>query len=337
MVVIEVALVLPPLSPSAIAFDQPASGAFITESFESLELLLHRLQDASPQMESQSEAISKFGAKFSAVDMAKESKKVQFGLLSFTTSYTDSKTLFGAGPPTETRQDQTIALDLTGLRNQAGETISSAVWSLSPSAVYVNSFVKETPYQAMSEGADRTIGTSAGASWSWNGGNADVSYWNSSLDSRPMGQAYNFTGRGFDVSIGAYVNAIGFYAGFSYNDTEELASFSNAVSRGQDAYVLVSYKPQYLPDIGVGGGIGRYEYNNFVYGIADDATYWSATLEFDFSKFLWSPLETNTKLATKSPTAKLFYKYYSQTDHNTAAATQASTQFLGAMFRAALY
>jgi len=54
--------------------------------------------------------------------MAKESMKVNLGLLSVTTSYTNSKTLFGAGPPTETRQDQTIALDLSGLRNQGNDS-----------------------------------------------------------------------------------------------------------------------------------------------------------------------------------------------------------------------
>jgi hypothetical protein len=325
MVVIQVALASPLLSASAVAFDRSASGVSIIESYgESAQLFLQGLQDANgPRVESQFESISKFGATFSAVEMAKESKKVHFGLLSVTTSYTNSKTLFGAGPPTETKQDQTITLDLTGARN---------LWSLSPSAVYVNSFAKETPYQTISyEGTDRTTGISAGASWGWNGGNANVSYWNFSLDSRPTGQPYNSTGRGFDASIGADVNTIGFYAGFSYNDTEELASFSNAVARGQDAYVSVSYKPQYLPDIVASGNMGRYQYNNFVYGIADDATYWSATLGFDFSKFLRSPLETKTK-----PTAKLFYKYYSPTDHSTVAATPASSQFLGMMFRAAL-
>jgi hypothetical protein len=325
MVVIQVALALPLLSASAVAFDRSAAGVSITESYESAQLFLQSLQDANGlQVASQFESTTKFGPKFSAVDMDKESKKLHFGLLSVTTSYTNSKTLFGAGAPTETQQDQTIALDLTGLRN---------LWGLSPSAVYVNSFVKETPYQTISyEGTDRTTGISAGASWGWNGGNANVSYWNYSLDSRPTGQPYNSAARGFDASIGADVNLIGFYAGFSYNDTEELTSFSNAVARGQDAYVSVSYKPQYLPDIVAGGSIGRYQYNNFVYGIADDATYWSATLGFDFSKFLWSPLGTKTK-----PTAKLFYKYYSPTDHSAVAATPASSQFLGVMFRAALY
>jgi len=339
MVVIQVALALPLLNGSAVAFDQSSAGVSITESYaESVQLFLKGLQDAQGlQVEEQSESISKFGNRFSAVDMAKESKKLHFGLLSVTTSYTNSKTLFGAGPPTEMRQDQTIALDLTGLGNQAGGMLPSVSWGLLPSAVYVNSFVKETPYQTFSsEGTDRTTGISAGASWSWNGGNADVGYWNYSLDSRPIGPAYNSTGRGLDASIGADMNAIGFSAGFSYYGSEELASFANAVARGQDVYVLMSYKPQYLPDIVVGGGIGRYEYNDFVYGIADDARYWSATLGFDFSKFLWSPFETKPKLSTKSPTAKLFYKY-SQTDHGTVAATPSSSQTLGVLFRGALY
>jgi hypothetical protein len=336
MVVIQVALALPLLSTSAVAFDQSTVGVFVTESYESLRLFMQSWQDPKgPQVETQSESISKFSAKFSAVDMTKESKKVHFGLLSLIASHTNSKIMFGAGPPTETKQDQTIALDLSGLGNQASGTLPSVIWGLSPSAVYVNSFIKETPYQTISfEGTDRTTGISAGASWGWNGGNADVNFWNYSLDSRPIGQPYNSTGRGFDAGIGAYANAIGFYAGFSYYDSEELASFSNAVARGQDGYVSVSYKPQYLPDLVVAGGIGRYEHNDFLYGIADDARYWNATFGFDFSKFLLSP-EIKPKLSTKSPTAKLFYKY-SQTD-STVAATPASSQFLGVMFRTALY
>src|SRR5262245_30998135 len=145
MVVVQVALALPLLSASAIAFDRSASGVFITDSYESKQFFLKGWQDAKGlQVEPQSESSFKFGAKFNAVDMAKESKKIHFGLLSVTTSYTNSKTLFGAGPPTETRQDQTIALDLVDLGNRGG-TLPSVIWGLSPSAVYVNSFVKETP------------------------------------------------------------------------------------------------------------------------------------------------------------------------------------------------
>src|SRR5262249_50811247 len=117
--VIQVALALPLLSTSAVAFEQTVPGAL--ESYaEAVQLFLRSVQDASPpKVESQFETNSRFDAKkFSAFDGGKESNKVNFGLVSVTTSFTNLKTLFGAGPPTEMRHDQTIALDLTGLQSQ---------------------------------------------------------------------------------------------------------------------------------------------------------------------------------------------------------------------------
>jgi hypothetical protein len=330
--VIQVALALPLLSTSVLAFEQTATGAFMESYAEAAQLFLRNLQDSNALgVDSQFESNSKFGAKPNAFDMTKESKKVNLGLLSVTTSVTNSKTLFGAGPPTEMRHDQTIALDLTGLRNQAG--------AVSPSSVYLNSFVKQTPYQTISEGegTDRTTGTGAGAYWGWNGGSANLNYWNYSLDSRPVGQPYSSTGRGFDASIGTYWNEIGFYAGFSYSDTKELWSLGNAVELGNNAYLSMSYKPQHLPDMVISLSIGRYEYNDLMYGIGDAASYRTASLEFDFSKFLLSQFQTSIKVTTKSPSAKLFYKYYTQTDHSSVVVTPASNQFLGVMFGGPLY
>jgi hypothetical protein len=331
--VIQVALALPLLSTSAVAFEQTATGAFTFESYaEAAQLFLRNLQDANaPKVESQFESNSRFDAKkLIASDVDKESNKANFGLLSVTTSFTNLKTLFGAGPPTEMRHDQTIALDLTGLQNQTG--------GVSPSSVYLNSFVKQTPYQIISvEGTDRTTGTGAGAYWGWNGGNANLSYWNYSLDSRPVGQPYSSTGRGFDASIGTYWNEIGFYAGFNYSDTKELGSFANAVTLGNNAYLSMSYKPQHLPDMVVTLSTGRYEYNDFMYGFGDAASYRTALVEFDFSKFLLSQFQTSIKVTTRSPSAKLFYKYYTQTDHGSVVVTPASNQFLGMMFGGPLY
>ena len=165
--VIQVALALPLLSTSAVAFEQTTTGAFRLDSYlEAAQLFLRNLQDA-PKVDSQFESNFRFGANTNALDVTKESNKVNLGLLSVTTSFTNSKTLFGAGPPTEMRQDQTIALNLTGLQNQTG--------GVSPSSVYLNSFVKQTPYQTISaEGTDRTTGTGAGAYWGWNSGNANL-------------------------------------------------------------------------------------------------------------------------------------------------------------------
>jgi hypothetical protein len=197
----------------------------------------------------------------------------------------------------------------------------------------VNSFVKETPHQTFTETSPpRTKGISAGASWAWNSGNADVSYWNYSLDSSVDGQSYNSAGRGAYASIGAYADAIGFYAGLMYHYAEDFAAFSNTVDRGYDAYLSVYYKPRYLPDIVVDGSFGREEYNSFNY--TSDATYWSATLGFDFSKYLWSPVETKSKVSSKLPMAKLFYGYYSQ---SIVGAAPTGSHLVGMMFRTGLY
>jgi hypothetical protein len=333
---IPAALVLPFFSGSALAADRPAPQVFMTDFYpEPLPLFLQGLQDATAsKVDSKVETNSKISDEFRAVDLVKESNKVHFGLLSITSSFTDSKALFAGGAPNATRQDQTIAFDLAGLRNQAADRGSSLVWGLSPSSVYVNSFTKDTPYKTFSDTMDRTLGVSTGASWAWNGGNADVDYWSFSLDSRQLGQPDNSTGHGFDASIGTYVNEIGVYAGFSYYDAQEFASFYHATYRGQNTYASLSYKQQALPDIVIGGSVGRYDYNDLMYGFSDDTTYWKATLELDFSKFLWSSPGTKAK---KSPTAKLFYSYYAPTDHSTLTNSPANIQFLGMMFQTALY
>src|SRR5258708_23056086 len=58
----------------------------------------------------------------------------------------------------------------------------------------------------------------------------------------------------------------------------------------------MSYKPQHLPDVVVDGGIGRYDYNSF--GAVSDGMYWTATGGLDFSKFIWTPVETKPGVPT---------------------------------------
>src|SRR5260370_33565859 len=141
------------------------------------------------QVESHSDSLLKFDEKFKAVvDMKKHSKKASFGPLSVTTSYTTSKTLIGTAPATETRHDQTVAFDLANAGNGNGEALPPLFWALSPSAVYANSFVKEGSHQMLADGLpDQTTGVSSGASWTWNGGNAALSYWNYNLVSHYLG------------------------------------------------------------------------------------------------------------------------------------------------------
>jgi hypothetical protein len=101
----------------------------------------------------------------------------------------------------------------------------------------------------------------------------------------------------------------------------------------------VFYKPQSLPDIVVDGSFGRYQYNSF--GFAGDGRYWRATLGFDFSKFLWKPVEIKSSFSKDgilagSPSAKLVYRYSNQTDHSFGVTTADDNHFWGMILRATL-
>jgi len=354
---VQIALSLTLLNAKALAFEQ-LSLAFQQSSQGN--------QDS--QAESHSESTLKLHEKFKAlVDMTKLSKKVSFGPLSVTTSYMNSNTLIGTAPAVETRQDQTLTFDVANFGQDNGKALPPLLWILSPSAVYVNSFVKESSRQMLADGLpDRNTGISSGASWTWNGGNVGLSYWNYNLDAHYPGGAYNSAGHGFDATLGIYADKFGFYAKLSYHragdlsyQAQDLAPFSRAVDQGYDTYVSMSYKPQHLPDVVVDSGIGRYDYNSF--GAVSDGMYWTATVGLDFSKFIWTPVETKPGVPTGNifglpsaspvearslasgggifsglPNAKLVYRYSNQTDRSYGFVTTGGSQFWGMMFRVGL-
>jgi hypothetical protein len=293
------------------------------------------------QVETQSQFTSRFDGTFKDID--KESKKFRFGSLSIITSYTNTKISFKSS--SEAQQDQTIAFDLADFRAKSTNTLPSAIWALSPSSIYVNTFVKDSQYQSFTEISPplRTWGIGAGASWWWNGSSAGVSYFNYSLNSSIDGLLYQSTGSGATANISAFAGPIGFYAEVKYRYSEDFTAFSNVVSRGYDAYVSGSYNQPYLPNIVLEGGFGRHEYNSV--GWTNDTTYWSATLGFDVSKYIWRPVDVKSKLSPILPTAKLFYRYLNYTDHSVylnytdhgvAGAAPIGSQFVGLMFRTGL-
>jgi hypothetical protein len=364
VVFVQIALSLTLLNAKALAFEQ-LSLAFQQSSQGN--------QDS--QAESHSESALKLDEKFKAVvDMTKLSKKVSFGPLSVTTSYMNSNTLIGIAPAIQTRQDQTLTFDVANFGKDNGIALPLLFSILSPSAVYVNSFVKEASNQKLPDGLqmlmdglpDRNTGISSGASWTWNGGNVGLSYWNYNLDAHYPGGAYYSAGHGFDATLGSYADKFGFYAKLSYHQAGDLsyqaqdfAPFSRAVDRGYDTYVSMSYKPQHLPDIVVDGGIGRYDYNSF--GAVSDGMYWTATVGFDFSKFIWTPVETKPGVPTENifglpsanpvearslasgggifgglPNARLFYRYSNQIDRSYGFVTTGGSQLWGMIFRVGL-
>jgi hypothetical protein len=370
---IRVGVTLPLLNASAVAFEKPATRSFIPKFFlQSLEYC--QAKDVSSCrktpgaqvegvkiIESDFAELSGFSSRgdesryplyasnrsrqelFMSPNPSNDSggAKVRFGSLWVSTRYentpNDGNTnTFGLGIPTQTRQDQTIGFDLTPF-SKSGDSI---IWALAPSAIYVSSSTSETYQTLAGSSTDRTTGLTAGATWARTNGSASLSYWNYYSDSR-IGQAsYDAAGRGVDFNIGAYAGTIGFYTGLSYRQTEDLSLFTRSVNQGYDAYVSLSYKPRYLPDVVVDGAVGRYDYNGLAFGTTSDGTYWSGTLGFDFSKFLWSPVP-NPKLSTKDinsglPSVKLFYQYYNETSHTGVWTTPRTNQFIGAMFRASL-
>jgi hypothetical protein len=316
------------LNVRASAFQQ-SEAASVPEARSAF--LQSKLQDFHDlQVETQSQFTLRFDGTFKDVD--KESKKVRFGSLSVITSFTNTKMSFKSS--SEAQQDQTIAFDLTDFREKTTNSLPSVISALSPSSVYVNTFMKDTQYQSVTEiTPPRTQGIGAGASWGWNSGNASVSYFNYSSSSID-GQLYKSTGSGATANISAFADPVGFYAEVKYCYSEDFTAFSSFVKRGYDAYLSGSYNQHYLPDILLEGSFGRHEYNSV--GWASDTSYWSAALGFDVSKYIWRPIEAKSKLSPRLPAAKLFYRYLNYTDHSVAGAAPIGSQFVGLMFRTGL-
>jgi hypothetical protein len=336
------------LNVRAYAFQQSETASVSETRAASLQSKLQDSYDLQP--ETQSQFTSRFDGTFKDID--KESKKLRVGSLSVITSFTDTKISFKSLG--ERQQDQTIAFDLTDFREKTMNTLPSVISALSPSSVYVNTFAKDTPYQSFTElspprtsftelspprtsfteiSPPRTQGIGAGASWWWNGGNANVSYINYSSNSVD-GQLYKSTGSEATANISAFAGRIGFYAEVKYCYSENFTGFSSFVNRGYDAYVSGSYNQPYLPDIVVEAGFGRHEYNSV--GWTNDTTYWSATLGFDVSKYMLRVVEAKSNPSPRAPTAKLFYRYSNYTDNSVAGAAPIGSQFVGLMFRAGL-
>src|SRR5215470_13278035 len=230
VVFIQIALSLTLLNAKALAFEQSSI------AFEQSSIAFKQSSQGNQdwQGESHSESTLKLDEKFKAlVDMTKLSKKVSFGPLSVTTSYMNSNTLIGIAPAVQTRQDQTLTFDVANFGKDNGKELPPLFWILSPSAVYVNSFVKEaSPRIILADGLpgmladglpDRNTGISSGASWTWNGGNVGLSYWNYNLNAHYLGGTYNSAGHGVDATLGIYADKFGFYAKLSYHHSGDLS------------------------------------------------------------------------------------------------------------------
>jgi hypothetical protein len=267
--------------------------------------------------------------------------KVNFGPVSLTASYTVLGGSTSIASPTETRQDRVVAIDLTDLRKRLGESAPSLLWAVAPSTIYAGNFSKQTSYDNLGGGLpDLTNGISAGASWTWNNGTASVGYWNYFLNSQRFGEAsYDSSGRGLDANIGVYGSALGYYGGISYRRSDELAPLSRAFNSSYDTYSSITYKSKTaFPDLIWGGAWGRYQYASPLYNISDDASYWSAAVGFDFTKFLSGSAAATANFAQGAGigalSLKAFYRYTSESDRGSLSQSHSDDHFFGLTFRA---
>lgn len=263
--------------------------------------------------------------------------KVRFGPLSATATYSMASAYSGMLGPSETRQDHLLALDLTDLRKRIGDQLPAMFWSLAPSGVYAGSFSKDV---ADVPGLpERTTGTTAGAYWSWSNGSANVGYWTYALDSGRQGDAsYDSAGRGFDASVGLWGDMLQYYAGVSYQQSDDLAPLTRGMSRGYNAYSSLLYQGPHLPLILIDGSFGSYGYNSPLYGVNDQTRFWSAAIGFELAKFLgWSDKnpqgDARRKISDGSPSLKVFYRYYTESDDGSMNAARSDDHLIGMMFR----
>jgi hypothetical protein len=158
--------------------------------------------------------------------------------------------------------------------------------------------------------ADKTIGAHAGASWGWQNGNTDISYWNYKLNSRDG--SYDSSGHGLTASAGFYNGFSGLSFGVSYSRLDDLAPASRAVNSGADFYSVLTYKPYNFSDIALIGNIGEYKYHGIAYGNTDIMNYWSAAIVYDVSKFIQSSFGPSRKDAQSAGLGDML-KFYTDT------------------------
>jgi hypothetical protein len=235
--------------------------------------------------------------------------KLRSGAISVTSSYGSYKRMSGVANSTVAQQDHTVALDTWDLRSRLqGWGLAFPIEAFLPTSLYVTRFEHQTLFTKAADGPpDSTSGYSAGASWNWNSGYANVTYWDYRLDSQRVGDSsYDFAGRGLEIGFGAYGTAWGAYTGLSYYRADDLAPVSNSISSGYDAYALLTYKLDDFPDLSLNGSVSQYQYEGIAFPASSTGFYWSATLGLDFSK--WLPAvgnaSSNNQAAVSSGTAE---------------------------------
>jgi hypothetical protein len=297
---------------------------------------------------------------FAAVDQtgATGGAKVRLGAISLTSSYGNYERASASNDVTRARQDHTVALDTAYLASNLRAMAPAFLDALIPSSISVTRFDSQTPSKTPTEGlVERTTGYAGNAAWKWDSGYANVSYWNYRLDGEASGaSSYAFAGRGVDAGFGVYRDALGVYSGISYYQADDLSPLSHSATGGFDAYALLTYKLNDFPDLSFSGNLGRYDYASFAFpGTSSGAHYWSATVGFDFSKWLrpdsaaaqtvatsaegqGSPGAGTSRFNLKSPvgdkpSVKLFYRYATEPADETTGGQATDSHLFAAALR----
>ena len=284
--------------------------------------------------------------------------KLRLGTVSLTSSYGNYERLSDSA--TMARQDHTIAWDTSDVRNRLQSAGLALFAPVVPTSLSVTRFDGQRSFRMDEQRpSERTSGYAATAAWNWSSGYGNVSYWDYRLDSERIGTAaYAFAGRGLDIGFGTWRAAWGLYGGASYYRSDDRSLLSRSVAGGYDAYASVTYKLDDLPDLSLTGNFGQYDYEGIVVPVSSSGVYWSATIGFDFSKWLRSadgaaanktagtsaaesssgPAPTISRFNLKSPVGdkpslKVFYRYAAESADETAGGKSSDNHLVGAVLR----
>jgi hypothetical protein len=277
--------------------------------------------------------------------------KVRLGAISLTSSYGNYERTSDFARTA--RQDHTLAWDTSDLRNHLPGIGLEAISPFVPTSLSITRFESQRPVgTSQSRGFERTSGYAANATWKWDSGYGNASYWDYRLDGAPITvPAYGFAGRGFDAGVGAYGKGLEVYGGVSHHRSDDVSSFWNSITSGFDAYAILTYKPSDFPDLSVNGGVGQYDYNAMASTVFSRGSYWSATFSMDFSKWLprfdgftptTNPGENpvastppSNRFNLKSPLSdkaslKLFYRYANESGQEIAGGHWSDSHLIAA-------
>jgi hypothetical protein len=277
--------------------------------------------------------------------------KIRLGVISLTSSYGNYERTSDAARIA--RQDHTLTWDTSNLRHQLPSIGLEVISPFVPTSLSITRFESQTPVATgQQRGFERTSGYATNATWKWDAGYGNASYWDYRLEGAGTDvRGYGFAGRGFDAGVGMYGTALEVYSGISHYRSDELSPLWYSITSGFDAYGVVTYKLAALPDLSLNGSVGQYDYKAMVSTAFSSGSYWSATVSLNFSKWLQpfdgskaaaSAAENAGAYATPAsrfnlksplsdkPSLKLFYRYATESGQEMAGGHWSDSHLIAA-------